>query len=93
MNLRSFQWPKRDDEKTAKRWRGSLFNDFMSPILWKDAHYKMLRPPNSVTFPICQACAHIVWEWPHFEEPVPEHAVCEACFEEELAAQERDDLL
>jgi hypothetical protein len=82
--------PKRDDESKAKCWRGPLFDDYYSPIMWKDGSYKRLAPPHSVTFPICGFCGHVVWEWPHFEEPVPDNAVCEACFKEDEDAAERD---
>lgn len=82
--------PKRDDERNARRWRGSLFDNLRSPIMWKDKYYETLKPPNSVTFPICCGCGHVVWEWPHFQEPVPDGAVCEKCFEEDKETEERD---
>ena len=71
------------DEDKATRWHGALFEDFRSPLIWKDEYYEMLKPPNSVTFPICEGCQRIIWDWPHFEEQVPQNAVCETCFREE----------
>jgi hypothetical protein len=73
--------PKYDDAATAKRWRGELFKDFYSPLTWKEnGYYEMLKPPHAVTFPICQGCGRVVWDWPHFEEPVDENSICETCF-------------
>jgi len=67
-NFEFFDRPiKRDDEAGARRWRGQLFRSFHSPLMWKDKYYKTLKRPNSVTFPICEFCHHIVWEWPHYE--------------------------
>lgn len=66
------------DDVDLAHWRGPLFEDFRSPIWWGKS-YEMLKPPGSVTFPICDCCRRVVWEWPHFEEPVPEGAVCEEC--------------
>jgi hypothetical protein len=82
--------PEREDQPTAARWRGLLFCDFTSPIMWKDEYYRMLEPPRSVTFPICAFCDRVIWDWPHFEEPVPVNAVCEVCFKEEEEANRRD---
>jgi hypothetical protein len=79
--------PDRDDEQQAKRWRGSLFHDFDSPLMWKDKHYKLLEPPNSVTFPICAVCHHIIWNWPHFQEDPPKEAMCDVCWDEEERSQ------
>jgi hypothetical protein len=76
--------PKRDDEKAARRWRGPLFAEL------SDTHPN-IDTPGSVTFPICAFCGHVVWEWPHFEEPVPKDAICDQCLREEIAAQERDN--
>ena len=84
------RFPKRDDERNAKRWRGPLFEGFRSPIDWMDKYYKILKPPQSVTFPICTVCGHIVWEWPHFEEPVEDNSVCEECFKEAEEEEDRD---
>jgi hypothetical protein len=56
--------------------------------MWKDEHYETLERPRSVTFPTCESCGHVVWEWPHFEEEVPEHAVCGACADEEEVGNE-----
>jgi hypothetical protein len=86
--------PKRDDEAKARRWRGSLFGKLSSPLMWRDkwlGSYQMLEAPKSVTFPICAFCEHVIWEWPHFEEEVPDNAICEQCFKEEEEAQKRDD--
>jgi hypothetical protein len=82
---------KRKDDKGVARWRGPLFFDFNSPLMWKDEYYQMLEPPNSVTFPICAFCNHIIWDWPHFEEKVPEHALCTPCGKEEEDAIEREN--
>jgi hypothetical protein len=65
-------WPS--DDKEAARWRGYL--KFRVP--WPFSEMK----PNSVTFPICEGCGRVVWNWPHFEEPVPHGAVCEHCFKD-----------
>lgn len=70
------------EDKAAQRWCGVLFEDFRSPLMWKDKYYHTLEPPHSVTFPICIACGRLVWDWPHFEEEVPSNAVCETCFRE-----------
>jgi hypothetical protein len=77
--------PKRNDEANARRWRGPLFENQFLPLVWrnKDGSYQTLRGPRSVTFPICDFCGHVIWEWPHFEEQVPEGAVCDQCFREE----------
>jgi len=73
-------FPKRNDDGAAKRWRGPM--RMPEPLMWYgDA--KTVEPPNSVTFPICSFCRHIIWDWPHFEEPVADNSVCEACFKEE----------
>ena len=61
-----------DDAKVA-RWRGYLKFD----PLWIGG--TLLRP-TSVTFPICDQCGRVVWDWPHFEEKVEEGSVCEDCF-------------
>jgi len=77
---------KRDDETEARKWRGPLFADTLTPLMWKeDGHYEMLKTPRSVTFPICAGCGHIIWDWPHFEEPVPDEACCNACAQEDQA--------
>jgi hypothetical protein len=84
---------KRDDEANARRWRGQLFRGLRTPLVWRDkwkGHYENLHRPRSVTFPICEICDHIVWEWPHFEEEVPQNAICEICFKREQNSQERD---
>jgi hypothetical protein len=82
-----FPEPKRKDGEAAQRWRGPLFWDLGLPIgPWLDkakGYYESWKKPNSVTFPICSACGHVIWDWPHFEEPVPEGACCEACFKED----------
>ena len=78
----TFLPPERDDEANARYWRGSLFGELVSPLMWKDkwlGYFETLKSPKSVTFPICQGCNHIIWEWPHFEEPVPENAICDQC--------------
>jgi hypothetical protein len=78
-----FPEPKRNDEEQARHWRGALFWGFSSPLTWKgDKYYESLEKPKSVTFPICQLCHHIIWEWPHFEEEVPK-AICTECADEE----------
>lgn len=46
-------------------------------------YYETIEKPRSVTFPICSCCGHVCWNWPHFEEEVPESAACDACAEEE----------
>ena len=90
-NFEFFDRPiKRDDEAGARRWRGQLFRSFHSPLMWKDKYYKTLKRPNSVTFPICEFCHHIVREWPHYEEPVPPGVICDQCFKEEEKASRRD---
>jgi hypothetical protein len=63
---------KRNDDQAAGRWRGPLFDDW---------HHRTLRPPRSVTFPICVACHYVIWDWPHFAEPVPDNAICDDCSE------------
>jgi hypothetical protein len=69
------------DDKALQRWRGALFEDLQCPLMWKGKeYYEFLKAPNSVTFPICEGCGCVIWEWPHFEEQVPENAVCETCF-------------
>jgi hypothetical protein len=78
-----YQAPKRDDDAEVRRWRGPLFCDLESPLMWKDKYYKLLDPPNSVTFPICAGCGHVIWDWPHFEEEVPAQAICSQCFTED----------
>jgi hypothetical protein len=92
MDMSEYLGPaKRDDEHNARRWRGRLFGSLRSSFMWKDGHsYKRVELPRSVTFPICFFCAHVIWDWPHFEEPVPENAVCEKCAQEEKEAEERD---
>ena len=75
------------DEREARQWRGALFEGFKSPLMWLDkakGYYEMLEPPTSVTFPICGFCGHIIWDWPHFEEPIPEKAICDKCCEEDM---------
>lgn len=75
--------PKRDDDDGVKRWRGPLFWGMRAPLMWKqDGHYEILADPKSVTFPICYGCGHIIWDWPHYEEPVPENACCNECAKE-----------
>ena len=97
MDLRDiYPEPKRDDEKNAKRWRGALFWQIASPLSWFDSlkgYYCFIERPRSVTFPICELCGHVIWDWPHFEEEVPDHACCDACAEEEEGNQwiERGD--
>ena len=81
---------KRDDEQVARRWRGELFHSWSSPIMWKDDYYHFLERPRSVTFPICGLCGHIIWNWPHFEEEIPDKAICDTCFVEEEREQDRD---
>ena len=90
---RWFPPPKRNDESAAKRWRGPLFWSVKSPLSWKteDGYLGFLELPRSVTFPICCFCNHLIWEWPHFGEEVPENALCGECFREEEEAQRRDD--
>jgi hypothetical protein len=98
----SFKPPKRNDDDRARRWRGPLFDNMSSPLTWMEdlldypvgkyrKYYKALEQPKSVTFPICAICNHIVWEWPHFEEAVPDNAICGQCFKEEEEANERDN--
>ena len=70
----------RNDAK-ARMWMGSLFEGFRSPIMWKDRYYEFLEPPRSVSFPICEGCGHVIWDWPHFEEEVPKNAACDECAE------------
>lgn len=70
----------RNDEIEARRWRGPLNLD-----------YRQFGRPQSVTFPICSWCRHIIWDWPHYEEEVPKDALCEACWKEEVEAQQRED--
>ena len=83
--------PKRNDDATVRPWRGPLFHRLGAGMVWKEgAAYRSLDKPSSVTFPICQLCRHIVWDWPHFEEPVPGNAICEACFREEDRESERN---
>ena len=80
MNVADWPVPERDDEANARRWRGCLFHKLAAGLVWKDKAtgcYEMLRAPASVTFPICEACGHVIWDWPHFEEPVPKQAICE----------------
>lgn len=75
--------PKRNDGASAKRWRGPLFFELAS-LMWKEGdHYEFLQQPKSVTFPICYCCGHVIWDWPHYEEPVPDEACCDACEREE----------
>jgi hypothetical protein len=78
-------FPRRNDNKEAARWRGPLFEDFSCELIWNDPlkGCTSLEPPRSVTFPICQFCGHVIWDWPHFEEPVPDGAVCTTCAEED----------
>jgi hypothetical protein len=81
--------PKRNDEKAARRWRGSLFWDFNGRLMWHNGeHYEMLEAPKSVTFPICQGCGHVIWTWPHFKEEVPDNAICDPCAKDELDSQQ-----
>lgn len=92
MNISKYMRPpKRDDDGDANKWRGPLFWTFDSPIAWlskKGPYHEWLKPPGSMTFPICELCRHVVWEWPHFEEAVPENAICGKCAEEEDQANE-----
>jgi hypothetical protein len=63
-------------------WSGRLFDGLRAPLIWHDSakgHYESLAPPKSVTFPICTICSRIIWDWPHFEEPVPDNACCGPC--------------
>jgi hypothetical protein len=81
-------FPKRSavpaDEGDARRWRGALFEGFRSPLKWvHGGYYRMLETPKSVTFPICISCDHVIWNWPHFEEEVPDNAICDDCAEKE----------
>lgn len=81
-----FPKPQRDDEREAKRWRGALFWGLSVPLSWKDhqqGFYDHIKAPKSVTFPICFCCQHIIWDWPHFEEEVPDNAICDTCAEDE----------
>jgi hypothetical protein len=79
-----FPAPERNDGSNVRRWRGALFWHFDSPLVWKGKdHYEAIEFPHSVTFPICHLCHHVIWDWPHFEEEVPENACCEACGNEE----------
>lgn len=75
---------RRNDAK-ARAWLGNVIGDLKSPIVWKDKYYKMLPAPNSVTFPICAGCGCIIWDWPHFEEEVPEECACEDCANDDQA--------
>jgi hypothetical protein len=74
--------PRRGNDAEVRAWMGELFKDFRSPIVWKDKYYEFLEPPQSVSFPICQGCGHIIWNWPHFEEEVPKNAACDDCAKE-----------
>jgi hypothetical protein len=75
--------PDRDDAELAKRWRGYLVRDWASPVTWRDGvYYCGIEPPQSVTFPICSVCGHIIWDWPHFEEQPPSNAACDRCADE-----------
>jgi hypothetical protein len=89
-----FPPPKRDDDATAKRWRGPLFWRFRSTLTWKErppdkdySRYEFLQSPQSVTFPICAMCHHVIWEWPFFEETPPANAICDQCCKDEENAQ------
>ena len=89
---RYFPKPRRNDHAQAMRWRGALFWEFDPPLMWKDFdHYEMLERPGSVTFPICEGCGHVIWDWPHFEEEVPKHCICDRCAEEDEEGQWLDD--
>lgn len=82
----------RNDAAKAGRWRGPLFGDLKPSLVWrdKDGGYKNLRRPGSVTFPICAFCRHVIWDWPHFEEPVPDNAICMECFRYDEEQERRD---
>lgn len=84
MDMRKY-FPKRvADETKVRPWTGTLFDDLKSPLMWKqDGYYQMLEPPKSVTFPICGGCGVIIWNWPHFEEEVPDNAWCDDCARED----------
>ena len=92
--------PPRQDGEAAARWRGPLFDRWDLALSWREPviaggetymAYRFLERPNSVTFPICSCCRHVIWEWPHFEEQVPENAACDACCEEEMESQRREN--
>ena len=76
-----FPKPERNDEAAARRWRGALFWNLDVPLRWRKG-FDTIDSPKSVTFPICFMCQHIIWDWPHFEEAVPENAACDACVDE-----------
>jgi hypothetical protein len=77
--------PHRDDDAAAARWRGELFRGLRGGMMWRDEErgYITLPRPNSVTFPICTCCDHVIWDWPHFEEKVPHNAICDECAKDE----------
>jgi len=86
----------RNDEANARHWRGQLFRGLRAPLTWRDkwkGHYESLPRPRSVTFLICMLCGHVIWEWPYFQEEVPENAVCTVCFKADEQSRERDELL
>jgi hypothetical protein len=73
----------RHNDAKAQVWMGELFNDYRCPLMWKgDKYWEFLEPPRSVSFPICEGCGHIIWDWPHFEEEVPKNACCDECAED-----------
>lgn len=65
-------WKVRDPVPPGPKWKALGVDDF-----W---HYFDIACPKSVTFPICHMCGRLVWDWPHFEEEVPDNAVCNGCF-------------
>jgi hypothetical protein len=84
--------PKRNDDENLKAWRGPLFTKFRSPIAWPEGvSVDWLKPPHKVTFPICALCRHIIWNWPHYDEEITPESICDACAQEEIDAQERDN--
>ena len=71
MDASKFPWPNHVDDEAAERWRGPLFTEVGN---WS---------PKSVTFPICWACGHIVWDWAYYQETPPELVYCTQCYHDE----------
>jgi hypothetical protein len=88
-NHRDLRPPRRNDDLAASRWRGPIFWDWLPDFVWKDGvEAKTIEQPKSVTFLICAFCNRLIWSWPHFEEEIPENAICDACAEEEENLQQ-----
>ena len=81
----------RNDDAAVRRWRGPLFKELRPEMSGFElvTFAQILDVPRSVTFPFCTLCNHVIWDWPHYEEDVPENAICDECAEEEEEAGQR----